>query len=532
MKLSRTLCFSLFSVAALLPRAAYAQYDDDADQDEAPGSASTPPEPAVEVTPPSSTPLPTPVKGTTSDKIYVQGDEVGHPHRHGGDALVYRRGRYMLRDGQGIFELSPAFLMQFDTYGYFGPGVAEYQRPDGSGLKTGLSARRLRLELVGRVLRHWYFVIGAESASGGAMVPLNDYVGVEASPMLRVQVGQMRIPFTMENVTSIRWNDFMERSLMTRNLAAPFTRDLGAMVWGGTERSAIWYALGYFGGDGQNRPSPDNRGDVIGRLVLRPLWAASGAIRELHVGISGRYGRRDHYYVNYDAPTMSTPGGYVFWSPVYGTGAGRTHVVPSNEQSAVAAEVFVPGSVFDLRGEVLGVREGRREMLESSPDHNTERSGTLTAWSYYVQATWWPFGPPRPNGPPGNYNALATPPFPRARSLAIAARWEQIFANYDSTDRSTDDTGALVPGVRRGALDANTTAIRVNAFQLAASYWATRHVRITAEYSLYHFPGTPDVSRATPPIDNQAVAPGARANANDPSARLLHEVSARVQVAL
>jgi hypothetical protein len=61
------------------------------------------------------------------------------------------------------------------------------------------------------------------------------------------------------------------------------------------------------------------------------------------------------------------------------------------------------------------------------------------------------------------------------------------------------------------------------------NYWATKHVRLTAEYSLYNFPGTP-VS-AMSGARNQAMAPGARGG-TDPSARVLHEISFRVGLAL
>jgi hypothetical protein len=525
MKLLRAL-FVLPLVVAV-PSIAFAQ--EDPEPDEAPGASSTPPETPADVPPPQPSSPPPSAKGTTSH-IYVQGDDgTGHHHRPVASGLVYRRGKYMLRDAEGIFEISPGALLQTDWYGFAGVGVPDYQKSDGSGLKSNFAIRRMRLELSGYILQKWYFVISGESANGGSFLPLNDYIGVEASRMLRVQVGQMRIPLMMDIVTSIRWSDFMERSLSTRLLGAPLTRDIGAMVWGGTEKSAVWYALGYFGGEGQNRASTDNRGDVVGRLVLRPLWGAAGAIKSMHIGVSGRWGRRDPNYVQYDAPSMSTPGGYTFFNSLYGSGAGKTHVRPSGDQSAVAAELFIPGCCFDLRAEVLGVRDGRREVLDSSTTNNTERSGTLKSWSYYVQATFWPYGPARPNGPPGNYNALSEPPFPRARSLALAVRWEQIFARYDSIDRSTTDSGALVDGVRRGGLDQNTTTIRVDAIQFAASYWATRHLRVIAEWSSYYFPGDPDVARVAAP-ENQAVAPGARASTNDPSVHWFHEMSARVQI--
>lgn len=484
-----------------------------------PGAAAVPPESPVEVPPPSSDKSAEGV-GTTSSGTVL--DERGfererRPPRY----VAYRSGRLVLRDPSGILEVSPQGVLHFDAYGFFGPGVKHYQRPDGTGLKSGLSPRRVRLELAGRVAGRWYFLIGAQSTNGAPLVPHNNFVGVELSSMLRLQVGQFRIPFTMDNVTGITRIDFMERSLTARVMGAPLTRDLGVMAWGGTDRSAIWWALGYFGGEGGNRASTDNRGDVVGRLLFRPLWKKGGYIGQAHVGVSGRYGRRDRNYAQYDAPAMTTGGGYTFWSPTYGV----THIQPSNDQSAIAAELFVPFCCIDLRGEFVAVRDGRREVFATSRN-NTERAGTLSGYSWYVQATWWPLGPTRMVGAPGNYNA-PTEDHSRARAVSIAVRYEQLRAKYDSIDRSSDDAGVLISGVRRGQLDASTTNIHVDVVQVAATYFATSHIRLMAQWSMYSFPGVPNV-------ENQATAPGSKPNAPEEErvdARTLHEISARAQLA-
>jgi len=485
-----------------------------------PGAAAVPPDSPVEVPPPASPSTPEGT-GTTSAGTVIVDEGYGHarkPPRY----IAYQAGRLVLRDPSGVLEVSPQGLLQFDSYGYFGPGVKHYQRDNGTGLKTGLVPRRLRIELAGRISGRWYFLFGAQAGGegGAGLAPLNNFIGLDLSAMLKIQVGQFRVPFTMDNVTSIRWGEFMERSLTARVMGAPLTRDLGIMAWGGTDRSAVWWALGYFGGEGGNRASVDNRGDVVGRLLFRPLWKQGGFIGQAHVGVSGRYGRRDVNFVRYDAPGMSTAGGYVFWSPV----SGVTRVQPSNDQSAVAAELFIPFCCIDLRGEVVAVRDGRREVFETSRN-NTERAGTLSGYSWYAQATWWPLGPTRMVGAPGTWSP-PTEDHSRARSLALAVRYEQLRAKYDSIDRSTLDDGSLVPGVRRGDLDGSTTNIHVDVVQVAATYWATRHLRLTAQWNLYSFPGVPNV-------DNQATAPGYKTGApvaERVDMRTLHEVSARAQV--
>jgi phosphate-selective porin len=360
------------------------------------------------------------------------------------------------------------------------------------------------------------------------------YVGYEADPLLRIQAGQFNTPFTMENVTSSRWLDAMERSLTVRTLGAPYNKDLGVMLWGNAPSGLFDYQLGVFGGDGMNRPSVDNRVDVMGRALVRPLASREDALGKLHLGGSFRYGRRDPDYVFYDAPAMTTPGGYAYWTPVYGKGATETHVVPANQQFAAAAELYVPLEKFDLKSEVVYVREGRREAFVNALWDN-ERYGTLSGVGGYAQVSFWLMGSPRVNGHPGTFPVIKAPKVagaPSPSGLQLALRGEILRLKYDSNSGT--------PELEAGFLDKETNKITVNAYQAALTYWATKHVRLTAEYSLYQFPGSPNssVSRVGEfpdpgkPATNQATAPGARANAFDFGANHFHEFGIRVGLAL
>ena len=108
---------------------------------------------------------------------------------------------------------------------------------------------------------------------------------------------------------------------------------------------------------------------------------------------------------------------------------------------------------------------------------------------------------------------------------------------YSSNDGSPDATP--------GELSGDTDKISVNAYQLGVTYWATKHLRFTGVYSLYHFPGTgpavinPRTGVAKQPdgaVTNQASAPGARAQqgdgAPDFNAHDLHELSFRIGLVL
>lgn len=435
--------------------------------------------------------------------------------------LDYSDGTFYLRSKNDNLVLFPSGRMHIDTYAFAGKGVSDYQRSNGTGLKANMLFRRFILELGGLVRGKWFFYLGGnfapnrldadEAVSSSANV-YDGWVGYDAAPEFKVLAGQFNIPVSMENVTSSRWLDLMERSFTAR-LAAPYNKDLGVMAVGSLAHGMLDYQVAAVGGDGQNRPSVDNRWDVMPRVVFRPMASDKGPLGKLHVGVSGRFGHRDPKAVWYEAPAIQSPGGYGFWSGSYGSGATKVRISPSGSQLAVVGEAYVPFERFDLRGELLYLNEGRREEPNATPGQ-VLRVGSLKGTTWYAQASFWPFGAPRINGNPGTFG---TPKLPKDSGkespygVQIVARYEQVRLDYDANSKDGDN----------GSLDAKFTGIKINAYQLGVNYWATKHVRLTGEYSLYQTPK-----------DQQALAPGARANGNDKEATSFHELSFRVGLAL
>lgn len=525
---AKSLALSLVTSALFVAAAAPAAHAAEA---EPAAVATTDPSPAA-----PSAPVPVPASAPASDaasKAPLAG---------------YVDGVFVLGSADRADYLIPMARLQLDAYGFAGPGVKSYQRDNGSGLKSGLFARRARLELGGRARDRWFFHLAIEGGNNGlgagesntatTNVLQDAYVGYEADPMLRVTVGQFNAPFTMENFTSDKWIDFMERSLTVRAVGYPSTLNYGVMLRGDLEPGWLSYQVAAMNTEGQDRPSVNNRFDVLARVIVRPLASSAGALSKLHLGGSLRWGQRDKDFVEYLAPTMTTPGGYAFWAPTAGKGTGLTSVAPSGTQLAAAAELYVPFDRFDLRAEAVYVNDGRREFIGTTP-WITEREGSLSGLSYYVQASVWPFGKPYVNGEPGTY---APPSLPKASKpsaatsaptdgLQLAVRWEQLILKYDSIAKS---------GATPGGIDADTTNLKVNAAQAIVNYWFGRRVRVGLEYSLYMFPGTPigsydrqGVTHTPPtPPTNQAAAPGARNGAFDYGATSHHEISARLGLAL
>jgi hypothetical protein len=303
----------------------------------------------------------------------------------------------------------------------------------------------------------------------------------------------------------------MERALVIRTVAAPYNKDLGVTFWGSTTDGVapLEYQVGILGGEGMNRPNVDYRADLMGRFLFRPFTSdTKSPLSRAHIGVSGRAGSRDDDYVMYDAPTLSTPGGYAFLPPTYKEDdKTEVHVIPSGNQIAGAAEVYLPFERWDIKGELVYVNEQRREAT-AADRKATLRRGTFEGIGGYAQLSWWPLGAVRVNGhPAGRYIGLRPPkdrgpefPF----GLQLLVRGELMRLSYDGNARS--------PEVGDGKRSASNTDLEVNALQIGANYWATKHVRVTGEYSLYGF--------------------GGLAKAPDPTANHLHEISLRLGLAL
>jgi hypothetical protein len=422
-----------------------------------------------------------------------------------------------------------------DFYDAFGPGLSGLA--PGQAVPQGFSLRRARLELGGEFFQQWQWQLGAEFAPSAAdnvaattdslackvngttsylscnpqenpvdnpsskPAPTDAFVNYAPSPWANVQMGQFYLPFTLENRISDNTTVFLERALVIRTVAVPLQRDIGAMFWGESPDRVLYYTIGIFDGDGPNRPNPDGRFDVAGRAFIRPFgkWTGDG-IRWAQIGASFHGGSRDGTKVGYDMSPLTTSEGFTFWKTTYTDSLGRLiHVIPSGAQTAVAGDVYVPVGNFDFTAEFVYADYDTREAVDGfqlSPF--TERLGDLKGYGYYAQATYWVFGDHHVIGHPSYARPIHldfTKPQERpAHGLQLAARVDQLALKYEGSSRGGADDGKTPTG------DVNVTS-----FALGVNYWATRHVRVSPNYTYYALPSRSPVST-------------------------LHEVSARVGV--
>jgi len=178
-----------------------------------------------------------------------------------------------------------------------------YLKNDGESV--AFSIPRLRLYILGTVFKPWMrYKIEVELANlkSDAKVNINNgritdgYVEFAKSPAATVRVGQYKVPFGLEELTSDTKLEFVDRSIASAKFAPG--RDIGAMLSGQFFDKKFGYQAAMFNGAGQNNPQDDKAFLYTARVVYDPLGEyklIEGAVDDpqknlLHFGLAYRLG--------------------------------------------------------------------------------------------------------------------------------------------------------------------------------------------------------------------------------------------------
>ena len=242
--------------------------------------------------------------------------------------------------------------------------------------------RRARVELQGTFIGHFDFHIAGEfttTPATGSLGALADaYIIADYLSFLKIQVGQFDAPFSLENRTSDKYLDFIERGPTIRYLAVPVQQGAGRDGLGlaaEADRLLLDRRLQ------RRRPElqePGQLGHRHGPRLRRAggLDAARRQVcrgsRQIEVGgsfwwqhegnlggaIAGASGGTQN-----DLTGMSTTGGFGLFSSNYNVAtdaAGnniREHLVPSGGTVKWGVEMRVPIWKFGIQGELIHVSE-------------------------------------------------------------------------------------------------------------------------------------------------------------------------------
>jgi hypothetical protein len=475
---------------------------------------------------------------------------------------------FYLRDANDDFRLYFSGRAQVDAFVPFGAGVTSL--PAGSGLEPTFFLRRARPELAGEFLGHWQWMVAGDwgrtaisNANGQSFTdactvksgvqtcglksspveaasytaqPTDVFINFRAADFFNVEMGQFKIPFSLENRTSDNITPFLEPSLPVRTIGAPLVRDIGLMAWGETPASLVHYEVGIFNGDGPNVINQDANFDGIGRVFAHPFATMDTPLKTLQIGISGHYGVRSAKTVGYDYPALTTQEGFPFWKPTYTDSHGNLiHIIPIADQVTLGGELYWPVSIVDVTSELIYADHDTREAQDGNQlaYPYSERYGTMEGYAYYAQVAVWALGDRQYVRRPGYLDPphvdFTKPLPPSSSSIELLAKFEQLHLIYSSASRA----GAPDSKSPDGAIDVNVVSFGFN-------FWATRRVRVSLNYDLNIFPSSEPVSPSakgdpTQTSSQRAVGPAQTLAAGvDDGAReyahTLSELTARVAV--
>jgi hypothetical protein len=410
-------------------------------------------------------------------------------------------GTVFLRSPGNNFVLFPSGRLQVDAY--------TFARPTNDMPVDSVLLRRARLELTGWVGPWVYWSIAGDFAAGapaGAdpiaqswLATTDNYVALAPfGDRVILQAGQFDAPFTLENRTSDKYFDFMERPITVRAFGVPSNKEVGAMVHGlPLLNKGIYYSVGAFNGDGQNFKNVDNNFDLMGRAWVAPFALAGfEPLEKVTIGGSFWYGQRDA--TGLPLATQTTQGGFAFTSPKWTLPDGKTpgELHQKGELNAYAFEVNVPiMHRFGLRFEYVNKTQGLADMDISGAANGKLAyfgSAKLSGSSFYGEAWGWILGDDRIIGDPGLQMPVRlkkmADPAPK-HGLMVAARVDNLEQRIEGFEKNP-----------------NVGYTHVIAPEIGINYWYSKRFRATFNYVMNFLEGdTAAITKARTKNGNNAI---------------------------
>jgi len=426
--------------------------------------------------------------------------------------LKYENGRPTIRTGDGNFEMALRGRMHFD--------MATYDQDDnnlpsiapGRDLNEGGNFRRSELGMEGKFMRDWEYHVsydfGGSGGEGGGNIK-NAFIGYMGIKPLRIQIGAIQTPMTMEDSTSSNDITFIERASPV-NLATSMGAQKGRTAVGLRGNTTNFFGSFYYTRDpvtlSGGASLPDESNNIVARAAYR---FAPDANTNIHIGASGTN------VFSFTQTASAIPGplpGSLQGSALFnlqdrpelrvdGTRLVSTGNIAVDDGYVVGPEFGANWKNFYVQGEYYHYKLDReRSNVAGAPQLS---SFEFDGW--YVQTSWIvtgetknysmgnaSFGAPRPKGPFGFGESLG--------AIELAARYSTVDLNDGPSGPTCTGTGLVAAAtsscVRGGEQDIVT---------LGVNWYPNRNIRFMLNYMLV------DVDRQAYPNNPVGVAGGPNA---------------------
>ena len=184
-------------------------------------------------------------------------------------------------------------------------GVDADKLGSGVGISDGPLSQfdipRLRIGLSGGAFRPWMkysFQFDISRTAGESASKIKDAI-LEIRPTgktYRIQAGQFKVPFSLQQITSSGRQQFVDRSI-TDSKFAP-ARDMGVVFSGTTTSRKVGYEAGVFNGAGESNRQTRESPLWVARVIVDPMGpyglvegsSDAGDKPVLHLGVAARGG--------------------------------------------------------------------------------------------------------------------------------------------------------------------------------------------------------------------------------------------------
>ena len=201
---------------------------------------------------------------------------------------------------------------------------------------------------------------------------------------VQVQAGKFKLPFSLDENTSVTNLDFVYRSLAANQLAPG--RDRGVMVHGRLFRKVLGYEIGAFDHDGRNGRTRNaarvfGEQTVAGRVTVQPFRSLKSEASDLQVGVA---------FTTSDVPLgfSSLRGQTFFDEPFF-----APDFWVQGQRRRTGLEVRWRPGPFSIKSEYMRVTTERRGQSVDDTDLSP-----LVATGWYVSGTWAVTGEKKADG--------------------------------------------------------------------------------------------------------------------------------------
>ena len=266
--------------------------------------------------------------------------------------------------------------VHFDTRGY------SYDESY-NGVSSGTGAdtfdiRRARIGVKAKFLDYYEGEVVFNPTQSSSSVLDVAYLNIAWWKPAQIRVGQFKMPFSMEQLTSSNNIDFVERSFVDALIPA---KEIGAMLHG-TPVKGVNYGIALSNGAGQNGVENDasvDDKDIIGRVAINLAELAGSKDWLFHTGLA------------YSKGDISKAQGLGVSGRTEARGVSFLTTLPGVGNNAVGANNEIDRSRLGLEAAVAyGPFKLQSQWVKNSFDYNPNATTSVDedVKAFYVQALW------------------------------------------------------------------------------------------------------------------------------------------------